>query len=185
MRSKSRFIALLSACLFAGCSVTPKQIYELRNFLPSAEKREAERLAAMAWRLSFAGAEYLVWPAPTAEGGLVFIGAQGLRVVFDGREVTRIEGLPGAFGPFVVDKRGKERDFRRGGRRSFTVRCNEPTDWQVEPTRSGWRMECRGSLNGVPVQTQHTVEWGASGEPVKILSTVAPGSRPLSLRKTD
>jgi hypothetical protein len=185
MNGKSLLAGLCALGLLAGCSVTPKQVYELRQFLPSAEKREAERLAAMAWRLSFAGAEYLVWPAPTAEGGLVFVGAGGLRILFDGREITRIEGLPGAFGPVIVEKRGKDRDFRRGGRRSYSVRCNEPTEWQVRPERAGWRMECRGELNGVRVQTQHTVEWGSGGEPVRILSTVAPGSRPLSLTKTN
>lgn len=184
MRAPSRLASLCAVALLAGCSVTPTQLYEFRHLLPRAETRESERLRAIAWRLEFAGGEYLLWAMPTPEGGLVFSGVNGLRVVFDGREITQIEGLPGAFGPLTVEKRGNERLFNRGGRRSYTVRCDEPTEWRVDPDRAGWRMQCRGDLNEVPAVTQHTVDWGASGELRRILSTVAPGSRPLVLTNT-
>ena len=181
MRLRRSWVGLCALGLLAGCSITPKQIYELRHLLPSAEKRGAERRAAIAWHLNFGGGEYLVWPEPTSDGGMVFSGAQSLRVVFDGHEITRIEGLPGALGLVTIEKRGREREVRRGGRRSYTVRCDEPIEWRVTPERTGWRMACRGVLNGVRVQTQHTVEWAATGGVERILSTVAPGSRPLSL----
>ena len=183
MKRPLRFLCLsLLVGALVACSVSPQQVYELRHLLPSAKKREAQRLVAIAWRLQFAGAEYLVWPTSTADGGLIFSGANNLRVVFDGREITRLEGLPGAFGVLQIEKRGNERRFNRGGRRSYTVRCDEPTEWRVDPDRAGWRMQCRGDLNGVPVTTQHTVDRGKANEILRISSTVAPGSQPLTLQ---
>jgi len=167
--------------LVAGCSVTPKQAYELRRLLPSAEKSEAERLAAVAWRLRFAGAEYRVIPITTPDGGLVFYGANALQVTFDGREVTAIEQLPGAFGPWRVEKSGNERRYVRGGRRTYAVRCSPSIEWQVRPGQAGWRMECRGSLNDTPVVIRHTVDWDANRVPTRISATIAPGTAPLVL----
>ena len=181
-----RILVAVSALLplMAGCSVTPKQILDLRHLLPTAEKRETEQLARVAWRLQFAGAEYLVWPSPTADGGLVFAGAKGLRVVFDGREITRIEGLPGSFGTFQVEKAGPNRRFIRGGGAGFTAACSEPVEWSLSPTRSGWRMQCWGILNNRRVMTTHAFERDARSY-TKISSTVAPGSQPLTLRGTN
>ena len=184
MRRGTSTLALLGLSalgVVAGCSVTPKQAYELRRLLPSAEKREAERLAAVAWRLRFAGAEYLVLPTTTPEGGLVFYGANGLQVSFDGREVTAIERLPGAYGSLRVEKSGDERRYVRGGRRTYAVRCSPSIEWQVRPGQAGWRMECRGSLNDTPVVIRHTVDWDANRVPTRISATIAPGTAPLVL----
>lgn len=180
---KARSLAVvLAAALVAGCSVSPKQIWELRRFVPTEEKREAKRLLETSWRLYFAGGEFLVVPTATPDGGLLFSGVGGLRVFFDGREITAIEGLPGGFGSFRVGKAGNVRRFERGGRRSYEVRCDSPRDWQLTPRRSGWRIECRGELNGVPVITQHAVEWDVDKSVTLIVSTVAPGAAPLVLR---
>jgi hypothetical protein len=170
-----------TSAAISACSVSPQQVLELRRWLPSEENRQQEQFLAAAWRLRFAGAEYLLKAEAASDGAIRFSNTAGLVIEFDGAEIVLIEGLPGAFGTFKVIKEGSFRRFQRPGRRTFDATCHQPIEWQLSPDRTGTRVECFGTLNGVPVRTWHSQEKTAEGALRRIVSTVTPGSAPLAL----
>jgi len=169
------------SAVISACSVSPQQVLELRRWLPTEQKRHREQFLATAWRMRFAGAEYLLNAEAAPDGAIRFSNTAGLVIEFDGAEIVLIEGLPGAFGTFKVIKEGSFRRFQRPGRRTFDANCNQPIEWQLSPDRVGTRLECFGTLNGVPVRTWHSQEKAAEGALRRLVSTVAPGSAPLTL----
>jgi hypothetical protein len=182
MSASLKFLApIVLSALLSACSVSPQQVLELRRYWPTEERREQQQFLAQAWRMKFAGGEFLLQAEKQESGAIRFQNAAGLRVDFDGQEIVLIEGLPGAFGVFRVVKDGAFRRYQRPGRRTFDATCNQLIEWQLSPTRLGTRLECFGELNGVPVRTWHTTEKTAEGSLRRIVSTVAPGSAALTL----
>jgi hypothetical protein len=177
------FVGSLLLVLTSSCVVSPSQIYDIAKSIPTPQKQEQLKQRRSRWVMSFAGGEYFVSRDQSQSGAWVFTGDNGLKIVLDEFEIVSLDGLPGGFGPLRVERQGQERLYRRGGGRSFTVRCTAPIDWQLSPIRMGYRTECRGDLNGTEIFIHHSIELDERREPRQISIQIAPGTAPLVLRR--
>jgi hypothetical protein len=176
-------VGSLLLALISSCVVSPSQIYDIAKSIPTPQKQKQLQQRRSRWVMSFAGGEYFVSPDQSQSDAWVFTGDNGLKIVLDGSEIISLDGLPGGFGPLRVERQGQERLYRRGGGRSFTVRCTTPIEWQLSPIRMGYRTECRGDLNGTEIFIHHSIELDERREPRQISIQIAPGTAPLILRR--
>ena len=181
-----RSIRPLGACamvLLAGCAaVNVQQLDSVKRALPQVD----ERLAAAepyAWDLRFAGMVFTVYPASPGGDRVVFANPAGLRVYWDGRVVFRVEGLPGALGLLQSGIEGGERWYARDGGPTVRLGCTPRRDWRLSATQQGWRVECRGEVEGRKVSATQVAEFGADGALRRIEATVIPGVPPLVLER--
>ena len=186
--TRVRFRVLLCPFLLvtqSACTLSLGQINEFRSGLPVFSAERNREVAGARWTLQFLQAELILGAESRPDGSMVFSNDRGLRITFDGEEVTEIRGFPGAFGEYKVSRQGSVREITRDGVQPYQVRCIPPVSWRVSPTKAGKRTSCRGALSDVPVTAQHTVELAANGAPRRISSTIVPGSRPLILEAVD
>ena len=181
-----RFIRLLAACatlLFAGCAaVNAPQLDSVKRALPQLD----ERLAAAepyAWDLRFAGMALTVYPATPGGDRVIFANPDGLRVHWDGSVVFRVEGLPGALGLLQSGIEGEERWYARDGGPTVRLACTPRRDWRLSATQQGWRVECRGEVDGRKVSATQVAEFDGVGRLQRIEATVIPGVSPLVLER--
>jgi hypothetical protein len=177
-------MVILPTMFFAACTVSTQQLI---GFVGQARDEVQRRLnpanQTNSWRLSFMGGEYFLTGVRDQGLGWLFYDALGIKVRFDGYEIRSVEGLPGAVGAITVSGQGSTRQIARGGNRIVQSVCSAPTEWQTHPDRFGWRILCRGTLNGVPAMTQQEVQWDFNKEPVAISAILIPGTAPLRLEK--
>jgi hypothetical protein len=176
-------LAIGAVLLLAGCAaVNVRQLETVRRALPQADERLATA-APYAWDLRFAGMALTVYPAAPGAGRVIFANPEGLRVYWDGRVVYRVEGLPGALGLLQSGIEGEERWFARDGGPTVRLRCTPRRDWRLSATQQGWRVECRGEVEGRKVSATQVAEFGADGGLRRIEATVIPGVSPLVLER--
>jgi len=181
-----RSIRPLGACamvLLAGCAaVNVQQLDSVKRALPQVD----ERLAAAepyAWDLRFAGMVFTVYPASPGGDRVVFANPAGLRVYWDGRVVFRVEGLPGALGLLQSGIEGGERWYARDGGPTVRLGCTPRRDWRLSATQQGWRVECRGEVDGRKISATQVAEFDGAGRLQRIEATVIPGVSPLVLER--
>jgi hypothetical protein len=177
-------MALLCFSVVSGCTVSTQQmIGAVDRVRDEWRKKVRPARPSDKWLLSFMGGEYLLTGTRAQDNGWMFSDELGITVRFDGSEIRSVEGLPGAMGRISVIGEASTRQIERGGNRLVRLECLTPTEWEFSSNRSGWRLTCHGSLNGIPTATQHSVEWDPSRTPVFISSTLIPGTAPLTLRR--
>ena len=145
-----------------------------------------ERLAAAetyAWDMRFAGMAFTVYPASPGGDRVVFANPAGLRVYWDGRVVFRVEGLPGALGLLQSGIEGDERWYARDGGPAVRLGCTPRRDWRLSATQQGWRVECRGEVDGRKISATQVAEFDGAGQLQRIEATVIPGVSPLVLER--
>ena len=181
-----RSIRLLAACataLLAGCAaVNVQQLDSVKRALPQSD----ERLAAAepyAWDMRFAGMAFTVYPATPGGERVIFANPDGLRVHWDGRVVFRVEGLPGALGVLQSGIEGEERWYARDGGPTVRLGCTPRRDWRLSATQQGWRVECRGEIDGRKISATQVAEFDGAGQLQRIEATVIPGVSPLVLER--
>jgi hypothetical protein len=176
-------MVVTAALLFGGCAaVNVPQLDSVQRALPRADA-DLEAAAPYAWDLRFAGMAYTVYPATPGGGRVIFANPEGLRVYWDGRVVYRVEGLPGALGLLQSGIEGEERWFARDGGATVRLRCTPRRDWRLSATQQGWRVECRGEVEGRKVSATQVAEFGADGALRRIEATVIPGVSPMVLER--
>jgi len=145
-----------------------------------------ERLAAAepyAWDMRFAGMAFTVYPASPGGERVIFANPDGLRVHWDGRAVFRVEGLPGAVGLLQSGIEGDERWYARDGGPTVRLGCTPRRDWRLSATQQGWRVECRGEVDGRKIAATQVAEFDGAGLMQRIAATVIPGVSPLVLER--
>ena len=183
MQRPFRPLAACAALLLAGCAaVNVQQLDSVKRALPQLD----ERLAAAepyAWDLRFAGMALTVYPATPGGDRVIFANPDGLRVNWDGRVVFRVEGLPGALGLLQSGIEGEERWYARDGGPTVRLACTPRRDWRLSATQQGWRVECRGELDGRKISATQVAEFDGAGRLLRIEATVIPGVSPLVLER--
>ena len=145
---RTAVLAIGAVQLLTGCAaVNVQQLETVRRTLPQTDERLAAA-APYAWDLRFAGMAFTVYPATPGADRVIFANPEGLRVYWDGRVVYRVEGLPGALGLLQSGIEGEERWFARDGGQTVRLRCTPRRDWRLSATQQGWRVECRGEVEG-------------------------------------
>lgn len=176
-------LAIGAVLLLAGCAaVNVRQLETVRRTLPQTDERLAAA-APYAWDLRFAGMAFTVYPATPGADRVIFANPEGLRVYWDGRAVYRVESLPGALGLLQSGIEGEERWFARDGGPTLRLRCTPRRDWRLSATQQGWRVECRGEVEGRKVSATQVAEFGADGGLRRIEATIIPGVPPLVLER--
>lgn len=176
-------LCLTLAALLGGCgSVGVNQLGTVQRLLPERDPL-LEQAAPFAWELRFAGAAYTVYPASPGGGRVVFANPDGLRVLWDGRVLYRVENLPGAVGLLQSGIEGGERWFARDGGPTVRLACTAPRDWRLSVSQQGWRVECSGGIDGRKVSATQVAEFDGLGQLRRIEATVIPGLSPLVLEK--
>lgn len=177
---KSLFAAsVLCSMMLSGCAVRAPQVDTVKRLLPAGG--EDPRLAAYAWRLSFTGVSYLVYPVEAAGRRVVFANGNGLRLEWDGETIIVIDGVPGAFGRYESGVEGAERWYARAGSPAVRARCLPSRRWRISDTRQGWRQECTATELGRTLRSTHVVEFDRSGNIALIEASMAPGGPTMSL----
>ena len=180
---RTAVLAIGAVQLLTGCAaVNVQQLETVRRTLPQTDERLAAA-APYAWDLRFAGMAFTVYPATPGADRVIFANPEGLRVYWDGRVVYRVEGLPGALGLLQSGIEGDERWFARDGGATVRLRCTPRRDWRLSATQQGWRVECRGEVEGRKVSATQVAEFGADGALRRIEATVIPGVPPLVLER--
>ena len=178
-----RFLAACATALLAGCAaINVQQLDSVKRALPQMD----ERLAAAepyAWDLRFAGMAFTVYPASPGGDRVVFANPAGLRVYWDGRAVFRVEGLPGALGLLQSGIEGEERWYARDGGPTIRLGCTPRRDWRLSSTQQGWRVECRGEIDGRKISATQVAEFDGAGRLQRMEATVIPGVSPLVLER--
>ena len=183
MQRPFRPLAACAALLLAGCAaVNVQQLDSVKRALPQSD----ERLVAAepyAWDLRFAGMALTVYPATPGGDRVIFANPDGLRVHWDGRVVFRVEGLPGALGLLQSGIEGEERWYARDGGSTVRLGCTPRRDWRLSSTQQGWRVECRGEVDGRKISATQVAEFDGAGQLQRIEATVIPGVSPLVLER--
>jgi hypothetical protein len=181
-----RLVCFLAACataLLAGCAaINVQQLDSVKRALPQFD----ERLVAAepyAWDMRFAGMAFTVYPASSGGDRVVFANPAGLRVYWDGRVVFRVEGMPGALGLLQSGIEGEQRWYARDGGPTVRLGCTPRRDWRLSATQQGWRVECRGEVDGRKVSATQVAEFDGSGQLQRIEATVIPGVSPLVMER--
>ena len=182
-----RFVLALFILIgVAGCSVGSGQWNMLRRtvpaLLPTETNRAAKEATKYAWEFRFNDMQFIVYPVAGAGERLTFASPSGLRLEWDGNTIHTIENFPGAFGPFKAGIAGQRRWYDRDGYGVLWVDCTPKRDWQLTPTRAGWRQECSGRLGSRAVKTMHSIERGPTGKLKLIEMTLWPTVPPATLR---
>jgi hypothetical protein len=181
-----RSIRPFGACataLLAGCAaVNVQQLDSVKRALPQVD----ERLAAAepyAWDMRLAGMAFTVYPATPGGDRVIFANPDGLRVHWDGRVVFRVEGLPGALGLLQSGIEGEERWYARDGGPTVRLGCTPRRDWRLSATQQGWRVECRGEVDGRKISATQVAEFDGAGQLQRIEATVIPGFSTVVLER--
>lgn len=179
---------MLPACgamllALVGCtSVNVRQLDAVKRSLPQSDQR-LRAAEPYAWDLRFGGMAFTVYPATPGGERVIFATPAGLRVYWDGRVVYRVEGLPGAIGVLESGIEGDERWYARGGGPTLRLGCTPRRDWRLSATQQGWRVECRGEVEGRKVSATQVAEFDAAGGLRRIEATMIPGVAPLVLER--
>lgn len=171
------------AALLAGCgAVNVNQLGTVQRLLPAGDPLVAQA-EPFAWDLLFAGGRYTVYPATPGGGQVIFATPDGLRVFWNGQVLFRVEGLPGAVGLLQSGIEGDERWFARDGGPTVRLTCTPRREWRLSANQSGWRVECKGVVDGRKVSATQVAEFDGAGQLRRIEATVIPGLAPLVLQK--
>jgi hypothetical protein len=174
---------LLVAVAMGGCgTINVKQVGTVQRLLPDRNPLLAQA-EPFAWNVDFAGGRYTVYPTALGDGLVIFASPDGVRVHWDGRSVYRVEGLPGAIGLLQSGIEGEERWFSRDGGPTVRLGCTPRRDWRLSATQQGWRVECRGEVDGRKVSATQVAEFDGTGRLQRIEATVIPGVSPLVLER--
>ena len=183
MQRSFRPLAACAALLLAGCAaVNVQQLDSVKRALPQTDER-LEAAEPYAWDMRFAGMAFTVYPATPGGDRVIFANPDGLRVHWDGRVVFRVEGLPGAIGLLQSGIEGEERWYARDGGPTVRLGCTPRRDWRLSATQQGWRVECRGELDGRKMSATQVAEFDGAGQLRRIEATVIPGVSPLVLER--
>jgi hypothetical protein len=174
-----RVLAVSLIVLLAGCSLQSAQLEQVSRWVGSGQKIAPEA-RAYAWRLTFNGTEYTVYPV-RVEAGYLFANAAGLEVLFDGRDILSVSGLPGAIGDISMRRyAGDVRWIERGGSGQSGI-----TELKCRPTESQpamWRTHCTATIDGVAFPMHSEGRLGADGRLAYVRTQLIPGAGPLVLR---
>lgn len=180
-----RFLLIVTFSIpLAACTVSLGQLNEFRKGIPLVTEGNTGQSENDVWTLRFADAELQLIANYQSDGSITFSNDAGLLITFDGNEITEVRGFPGALGRYQVTKVGLDQQVYRSGGRSFEARCSAPKQWRLSSERVGTRIQCRGSMNGVDVTTQHSVEKDARGDVRLIAAQIAPSAPPIVLRRS-
>lgn len=181
-RSTLVFVASAIALLTGCAAVDIPQLDSVKRALPQSDDRVAAA-EPYAWDLRFAGMAFTVYPATPGDGRVIFGSVDGLRVHWDGRAVYRVEGLPGALGLLQAGVEGEERWYARDGAPTVRLGCTPRRDWRLSAAQQGWRVECRGEVDGRRVSATQVAEFDGLGRLNRIEATVIPGVPPLVMER--
>jgi hypothetical protein len=184
VKSSTRlWLGVVAAAALTGCgAVNVNQLGTVQRLLPDRDPLLAQA-EPFAWDLQFAGGRYTVYPATPDRQQIIFGTPDGLRAYWDGRVLFRIEGLPGAVGLLQSGIEGGERWFARDGGPTVRLACTPPRDWRLSENQRGWRVECRGVVDGRKVSAVQVAEFDGAGQLRRIEATVIPGISPLVLER--
>ncbi len=188
MRGRYSSVALLWSSitciiLIAGCSAQFKQAETVQRLLPN--KANAKDLMPYAWTFSFNGTEIVVFPVEAKGRRVLFSGADGLRLTWDGESIIVIEGMPGAFGRYQsgVELGGKQRWYAQHGWPVERAKCAPRREWSLSERQYGWRQECLAKFAARSLSASHSVEFDVRGNVTRIEATSRPGASPFLLRR--
>lgn len=178
-------ICTLSAALMliGGCSAQFKQAETAKRLLPDTANDEA--LMAYAWMFSFNGTEIVVFPVEAQGRRVLFSGADGLRLSWDGESIIVIEGMPGAFGRYEsgIEPGGNQRWYAQQGWPIERADCTPRREWRLSERQHGWRQECFSKPPTSGLRSSHSVELDAQGNITLIEASSRPGASNFSLRR--
>ena len=179
----SLWLGIASIILIAGCSAQFKQAETVQRLLPN--KANAKDLMAYAWTFSFNGTEIVVFPVEAQGRRVLFSGADGLRLTWDGESIIVIEGMPGAFGRYEsgVEPGGKQRWYAQHGWSVERAECTPRREWRLSERQYGWRQECLAKSAARSLRASHSVEFDGRGNITRIETSSRPGGSPFSLRR--
>jgi hypothetical protein len=171
-------VAALAGCVLAGCVVRAPQLERVLALTDRQEPVPIEA-AAYAWQLSFNDARYTVYPVRLKTGGFAFGNRGGIRVWFDGRQVTGIEGMPGALGPVkITEYAGNVRWIERDGADLVILHCQPD-----ERLGTGWRTRCTAPIGDARVPMDSEGIFDDAGDLRLIRVSFIPGASPLVLQR--
>jgi hypothetical protein len=184
MKSSDRlWLGVVAAASLTGCgAVNVNQLGTVQRLLPDRDPLVAQA-EPFAWDLQFAGGRYTVYPATPGGGQIIFATPDGLRAFWNGQVLFRVEGLPGAVGSLQSGIEGDERWYARDGGPTVRLACTPPRDWRLSENQRGWRVECKGVVDGRKVSATQVAEFDGAGQLRRIEATVIPGLAPLVLQK--
>jgi hypothetical protein len=179
----SRLLSTAVFILITGCSAQFKQAETVSRLLP--DKASADALMAYAWSLSFNGTEIVVFPVEARGRRVLFSGADGLRLTWDGESIIVIEGMPGAFGRYEsgVEPGGNERWYAQHGWPLQRADCTPRREWRLSERQYGWRQECYGKFAERMLRAAHSVEYDGRGNITRIEASSRPGASTFLLRR--
>ena len=182
--STLRLLFFVVVAVAMGCcgTVNVNQVDTVQRLLPDRDPLSVQA-EPFAWNLDFVGGRYTVYPATPGDGRVIFASPAGLRVYWDGRAVYRVEGLPGAVGLLQSGIEGEERWYARDGGPTVRLGCTPRRDWRLSATQQGWRVECRGEVDGRKISATQVAEFDGAGRLQRIEATVIPGVSPLVLER--
>ena len=61
--------------------------------------------------------------------------------------------------------------------------CTPRRDWRLSATQQGWRVECRGEVEGRKLSATQVAEFNGVGALRRIEATMIPGVSPLVLER--
>lgn len=181
----SRLLSTAVFILIAGCSAQFKQAETVGRLLP--DRASADALMAYAWSLSFNGTEIVVFPVEAQGRRVLFSGADGLRLTWDGESIIVIEGMPGAFGRYEsgVELGGNERWYAQHGWAIQRADCSPRREWRLSERQYGWRQECFARSPQRSLRASHSVEFDGLGNITRIEASSRPGGAPFVLRRVN